>query len=327
MNTAIVHNHGMAPQYQPGACVESEISPLLCTPKTSGSRSKLRYMQQWLVSLLAASCLLSCDTDDRDPAFLRIESFDFSTEPGEGTDSEKITELWVYEGGTTMIGAYDLPATIPLLSGGNSKVRIYPGIKNNGISSTRIIYPFYNFYEFTATLTPGEDFSVTPEFSYREDLDITEYDFESGIPFESYGVNSGEFQLISDDRVFEGDRSGYATLAADQPLFLYRTQSAYTWSPGEMVFLEMNYSCNNSFGVGLYAINGTNEGKNFAVILNPTREGNGDPEWNKIYIDLGFVIKQNPDADYFELYIESVHDTPGNEVELYFDNLKLVQYD
>ncbi|MBL7943885.1 MAG: hypothetical protein JNM00_14020 [Flavobacteriales bacterium] len=284
-------------------------------------------MQKLLIILLAGCCFFSCDSNQPTPAFIHIEEFDFAALPGEGTSSENITELWVYQDGVTMLGAYDLPADIPVLSEGNTGLRIYPGIKNNGISTTRIIYPFYTYYETNLNLESGAEYQVTPSFKYREDLAISEYDFESGIPMEPYGTNSGQFELVSDDRVFEGDKSGFATLEPDQAQLLYRTENSFEWTAGETVFLEMNYSCNNTFAVGLYAINSANETRNFALILNPTREGTGDPVWKKVYVDLGFVIKENSNADHFELYIESVHDVSGNTVELYFDNLKLVQYD
>jgi hypothetical protein len=66
--------------------------------------------------------------------------------------------------------------------------------------------------------------------------------------------------------------------------------------------------------------------KNLAVIINPTTEGLQNPVWNKIYIDLGLIVKERVDAQYFEIYFEAIPDQSGKEIELYLDNLKLVQF-
>ena len=46
-----------------------------------------------------------------------------------------------------IIGVFEIPSSIPILSQGLHSFDIYPGIKVNGISGNRIKYPFYSKFE------------------------------------------------------------------------------------------------------------------------------------------------------------------------------------
>jgi len=95
---------------------------------------------------------------------------------------------------------------------------------------------------------------------------------------------------------------------------------------GNFYFLEMNYSANNKFSVGLLITEGGIETKYFALIINPTQTGSGNPDWNKIYIDFGDLPNKHPQATSFKFFVEMIPDESGKECELYLDNLKWVQW-
>ena len=100
---------------------------------------------------LVLYCFLvsSCDIvnpEEALPAYLKIERFEFSTTPAQGTASEQITDVWVFVNDLSL-GIYELPATIPSLDVGNQNITIFPVIRENGVRSTPIIYPFYNRFE------------------------------------------------------------------------------------------------------------------------------------------------------------------------------------
>lgn len=273
----------------------------------------------------------SCDLinpEESVPSFIHIDEFSFSAAPGEGTSSQKITEVWVYSNGQ-MLGAYDLPAHIPVLDEGSSQVTIFAGIKNNGISSTRIRYPFYTSFDTTLQFNPGSEIVLKPRFFYRDDISIDQYDFENNTnPFGEIGTSDIGLTNISDaELVFEGDHSGYAYLADGNNQVLVRTSDVLQLTPGKVTFLELNYSTNNTLAAGLYSFQSGTEKKNLAVLINPTTESIGTPVWNKIYIDLGLIPSQNINADHFEIYFEAVADTPGKTVEVFLDNVKLVTFD
>jgi len=77
------------------------------------------------------------------PSYLHISGIDLQVNGTQGSDSQKITDAWVTMDGT-FLGAFELPCTVPILADGAHEFSIYAGIKANGISATRIRYPFYD---------------------------------------------------------------------------------------------------------------------------------------------------------------------------------------
>jgi len=95
----------------------------------------------FLVSL-STSCR-KFDGDQTIPAFIRIDTISLTSDYfTEGANTHNISDAWVYVN-DQIIGAFELPALIPVLAKGTNKLEIRPGIKLNGISSTRAPYPFY----------------------------------------------------------------------------------------------------------------------------------------------------------------------------------------
>lgn len=286
------------------------------------------HMLRLLLSL-AGMMLFSCNLinpDEQEPGYLHIPEFEMAVLPGEGTSSEKITEVWVYAE-EKIIGVYDLPADVPVLANGATDFLVFAGIRNNGISTSRIRYPFYRPHAFARTIRPLHTDTIIPVFSYFEDLLISEKDFESGNFLVPAGATAGNFTTTgADGQVFEGNRSGLGTLSPGESLLYFKDDENLELTSGNTIFLEMNYSCNNTFAIGLLSHQGGTSQKNLAVIINPTASATGIPVWNKIYIDLGFIPLQRPNADYFEIYFEVVPDAANKPVELYLDNLKLVQW-
>ena len=74
-----------------------------------------------------------------DAYFFKINTISVAvTTPSiQGTTSHKITDLWLYVNGNYK-GAYPTGSLLPIATYGPSKIQIYAGIKNNGISATRI---------------------------------------------------------------------------------------------------------------------------------------------------------------------------------------------
>lgn len=288
-------------------------------------------MKSLVVTLLVILIFNSCNfinPEEELPSYIFIDEFSFSTSPGEGTQSQKFTEIWAYAN-DQIVGVYDLPARIPILDRGNTNLSFFAGIKNFGLSSMRISYPFVQGYEITRNLSPMTMDTIRPVFSYFPDLDIVQKDWDATSPsIIPMGSNMGEL-LVEDDlaKVFEGDRCGYFRLPAGGFNLSFKDDQNFDFVSGKVTFLELDYSCNNKFSIGLIARNGSIDDKNMAVVVNPTTEADDFPVWNKIYIDLGLIVQENPNASYFEFYFESIPDNPGDRIDLYLDNLKVVQFE
>jgi hypothetical protein len=260
------------------------------------------------------------------PAYLVIPEWHFESDPGQGTSSQKITELWVYQD-EQLLGIYNTPAKIPITKLGSSKILIMAGIKNNGISDTRIRYPFIEPLDSTIDFQSEQEVTWSPTFHYNANVDVEELGFESGNFLVQLPGNNGSFTAISNsDLVFEGNRSGKGIIDATGSRLFYKDDINRYLTAGNYYFLEMNYSANNRFSVGLLVTEATGETKEFVLAINPTQETDGVPVWNKIYVDFGAIPLKHPNALFYEFYIEAVPSPIGKPVEVYLDNLKWVKW-
>lgn len=283
-----------------------------------------------LFTIFCTLILHGCDfinPAEQEPAYLYIPSFSFQASSTQGTSSEAITEVWVYSNDQNL-GVYELPAKVPILDKGNNNIRIFAGIKSNGISNTRIRYPFYAPFDTTLTLSAFQVDTIIPSFNYFNQVVISEKGFEGGNFFIQTGTNNGTFSTTNNpSQVFEGSRSGWGQIEAGMTRLYFKDDDNLNYTSGDNVFLELNYSCNSTFSVGFITTTGGITAKNMALIINPTSSGDGlTPVWKKIYIDFGFILLQNPNAQFHELYVESVPINAQESVNLFLDNLKWVTW-
>lgn len=266
--------------------------------------------------------------DEKDPVFLVVPDFTFTTTPSQGTDSEKFTELWIYAN-DNIVSVTDVPAVVPVIAEGPTEMMIMAGIKNNGIGTTRIFYPMVEPYRFVIDPANGVTDTIRPAFTYRSNVEIEQADFDNSVPgFVPMNANEGEFSIVNDPSIaFEGNRCGLIRLDANEVYAYFKNEENFSLEPGNTIFLELNYSCNQRFAVGLISTTqGGEQKKNAVLIVNSTTSDAIVPEWNKIYVDLGLVVQQNPAAQFFEVYFEMSAESAVRPLSLYLDNIKLVYF-
>jgi hypothetical protein len=261
------------------------------------------------------------------PAKIYIPALQLQTQSFQGSASQNITEVWVYADGK-MMGAFDLPASVPILTEGPSNISLLAGIKNNGISATRIVYPFYSGYSRDLILAPGITDTLVPEFTYSNSLDFWIEAFEDpGIKFVATNTSDTTLKLTQDpDFVFEGSGSGIINLTSDLSYAQVQTEESLQLPVGNQIFAEFDYRCNNSFAVGIKAYRGNDISVAPAVIMNPTDSETGFPEWNKIYVELSYLVGSFPGSDHYELYFEVNLDGGNSDALVQLDNIKIVHF-
>ena len=278
-----------------------------------------------LFSVLSTGCGL---WDDKmvEPHTIIVPSFNFSTDEDQGTDSNNIAEVWVYSE-TDVLGVFPLPATIPVLQENGEDVvhiTLLPGVRVNGISSTRKPYPFYEVLELDFNYVPGGVDTVEFHSNYAPGVEIIlSENFESANRFQASSTSTAEVVRTFDPAwVFEGAVSGLIMLSEDASHVTSTTQEQlYDLSGDVATFLEFNYRCDNSFAVGLEAIGGINPERTPIIVLNPTGE-----EWNKMYLDLGPFLRSTPTAYGSELTLDAILDMGKESGYVVVDNFKIVHY-
>lgn len=280
-----------------------------------------------LLVVVVIGMFTSCEVfnpEEQIPSYIHIDKIDLTTNTEEGTNSSKITDAWVYVD-DQLIGAFELPATIPILFSGTHNVVIKPGIKVDGISATRAVYPFYKPYSASINLVPDSSITINPTLTYNS---FTVFEWKEA--FEDGGISIAK-TLFSDttiektsdtSKIFhdEGSYSGIVHLDATHEFFQGVSLNSFILPTGDApVFLEMNYKTDALIKVGLYANSSSSVMKLDVLYINKSAN------WNKIYINLNSAIARatNNPSD-FQVCIEMQEDADASSAEILFDNIKLV---
>jgi hypothetical protein len=263
------------------------------------------------------------------PAYLKIDTVLLDTYyPEEGTNSHKITDVWIYVN-DGLVGAFELPALIPVLAQGANELEIRPGIKLNGISSTRVPYPFYqpivfDNFEFvpdsvhelqnlTAEYYPNINFGWMEDFE-GSSISLVESATSDTTLDRTEPKNNPEAFLSENSQY-----SGVISLTEDKPIFGAASFDNYAMpQQGAPVLMELNFKTDNVFVTGLLIWQFGSIQKVPLLVLAKS------DDWNKIYINLGPNLSLYPQADDFQVYFEAGLETTKSSAMIYLDNIKLI---
>ena len=272
-----------------------------------------------IISIFLAGCSV-LDPAEQIPSYLHLDGMSLNAVGNQGSSSSKISDAWVYMDGN-LIGAFQLPCTIPILADGTHHFLISGGVKMNGLASTRAIYPFWEPWEGNVTLTRAQISNIhTPSVVYYTGTNfVWQEDFElSGL-----SLNNNSFYSHANIRqvtsgAYEG-KSGLIELnTTDTSSFLIESSSSYTLPPTSDVYVEFDYKCNNSFTIG---IEGPNNAFYQWLVIDPSAS------WNKIYVRLTDILAQDNSngTTNMKIYFAMAGDPNVSRPYLYLDNIKLLK--
>jgi len=282
--------------------------------------------------LLFAGCDI-INPEEEIPAYLHVKKFEVDATPGQGSNSNSITEAFVFVD-NSFLGAYSLPATIPVLGSGEQKIDLFPGIKDNGIDATPEIYPFYSFVSENRTLTDMEVDTVSPRVEYLDNAKFGFIEsFESSLQIfrDDIDEDSLTFVNLTTTDVFEGSKSGAIVLSRDNPVLQVASiRLSELPAANRETYLELNYKTEVPFEIGVFYYDETN------FPFSDFRHGvNTKAEWTKIYINLTPEfngLNGLPGLKDFQIGIRSLmeRDDSGGYVDgtrtIWIDNVKLVYF-
>lgn len=266
------------------------------------------------------------------PAYVYVEALDLVTDTlTEGSASHRITEAWITIDGE-FIGAFPLPALVPVLKSGMQRLYIEAGIKDNGISASPEIYPFYEPVEIDVDLKPALIDTIRPEVRYRPGIRFSILEGFEGTSHAFQDLRNGNEAArmqLSSTGAFEGQRSGLIQLDTANSLIELATLVGFRdlAANGIFVYLEMNYRSDVPVVFGLI---GKNDGifGNEQAIYDPgfaPRE-----QWNKIYFNLTAMVLEGNFDEYRVGLVASLPLENGkftrNEAQIWLDNIKLVHF-
>jgi len=233
-----------------------------------------------------------------------------------------ITVCYVSVGGANL-GIFEMPFTVPSLETGLQTLTIRPGVKLNGISASRIDYPFFEPYIIDYELHVGEIHLIEPHTRYKEvcKFPLIE-DFEDpGISF-NYKDYSDTVFVNQNDVLREGRYTGAIFLNEVQATFEATSNEDYELPQNSSpVLFEFDYKNNNGFEIGMYLIEGGAAVWNGLLYVKPSTV------WKRFYVDIGQTATIELSTELFRMGIRAFYEEEsGGAAEIYLDNIKLIHY-
>lgn len=276
----------------------------------------------------AIAFTLGCDKAEPIPAYLRLEPFVIN-ENG-GASWQKVTDGWLYVN-NEFLGAYTLPATVPVLAEGESDILLYPGVKENGILNTPNIYPFFTRHEVTMTLTPPDISTVQPNTAYDPAATIVweskgSFDEASTLQFDNRDGDAATTYTLTQDGAFAG-KSLQMQVDTAHPVIEIASEKTILPSTGATeVWIELHYNTDMPFTLSLLGTTGASQEIVQAVYLFNNSEG-----WNKIYINLTeFLIVMAQEEYRLDFYVTLPKDDFGkytqNTGKVMLDNIRVLHF-
>ncbi len=291
--------------------------------------------------------LTACNKEEaKIPSYLNVDHFDLITESGQGTNSHKITVVWITIG-TDLIGPFELPCTVPILKEGPQEIILKAGVRINGIAATRIIYPPFDVNSngsevlnseseiiTTVNLVRDSVVTVNGRAKYHDAVDFLNIeDFEGiGLTMDTIELSdstknppvyTADIQTVTDSSlVFEGGESGYIQLTEEKSEFVLKTVLDYSIPETfGRTFIELNYKNEEYITIG-YVLKGQ-----FGSIIRDKLILNPTDKWNKVYVSISPLedkLSNNIDADSFYIFIRGALSEDRSDANIYLDNIKLI---
>lgn len=273
--------------------------------------------------------------DQTIPAYISVDGINLDTYYAEeGTNSNNIVDMWVYVD-DALIGVFEFPegdstaAVFPVLATGKHKLEIRPGIKLNGISSTRVPYPFYKpiiFEEFDfipATVDSLGYLSTSYypglKFVWMEDFEQPEISIES-VSWSDTAIKRTEPENNPEAFLSPNSRySGVINITSDLNEYGGTSYNSFdVQTPGTIIIMELNFKTDNFITVGLLIRDNMTVVEKDLLILNHTNT------WKKIYINLGANLSLHPKAIDYKVIFRAGLESGSASAQILLDNIKIV---
>ena len=281
--------------------------------------------------ILSAVCLTilgfsSCGLTDNDqpvPSYLDLRDPRVLKPAGNGYDTHKITEVWVFADGQ-ILGIFPLPAKVPVeVTGADREITILAGIRNNGMIDSPVFYPFYKSIVSKVKPEEGKTIQIPLDFQYIPDAKISLNEgFETGNLFSIDFDNKPETVVtVSTETAASGTKCGTVTLTSE-----FKTTETATSSRvknGENArgqsYIELDYKGEGEIAVGISKVkNGLISGE--YVLFVPGKE-----DWNKIYVDVTKVLS-GTDYDEYRVILGFSKTGLSSESRMYIDNVRHIHF-
>ena len=278
-------------------------------------------MKYWIF-ILCVFVFVACKKDEvAIPTYFQINEIGFNDNINGETSTSKISDVWFYVNDQKQ-GIYEMPCTFPVIGDGTNNIKIFSGIKVNGISASRDIYPFYESYDTTLNFISDSILSLVPTTKYKQNLNFYSEDFDGlGNNFDiSINSDTNFISPFPTDSVY-GQISNVGKVILQNPFLNFEATTFEIDdfpSAGSPVYIELDYKNNSTFIIGAYVNFSQSVIKKSIIAINPSED------WNKIYVNLTPTINESIGAQSLKVFISMLRPESMNSAELSIDNFKII---
>ncbi|MCE2682277.1 MAG: hypothetical protein LW704_04850 [Cryomorphaceae bacterium] len=292
-------------------------------------------MKQFFLFMIVGLMLNSCIKNNPDPSWIEITPWTLvansNSQYPTGELTHSFSDAWVYVN-DELIGVFQVTDTlkIPVLKSGAVNIKIYPAIRNNGVSATKKIYPFVERYEINTTLVQNQTLQINPVTRYSSMVRFAIEDFEDpAIKIVNDPNSATQMSQGNDPAILQwGNFYGFVNLNETDSTWVaytnFESVNEANLPRGEEVYLEIDYYNTNNVVTGLLWISSSSIKNNTNYQLND--QDPSSVKWKKIYIDLKELVSNSPAGSYFEQSFQAILDKDDTEGLIVIDNIKVVHF-
>lgn len=282
-------------------------------------------MEQRIILLFGLILLVSgCIKNNPDPSWIEINEWvleeNIDSPHNAGVLTSNFTDAWVYVN-DQLVGVFEVPCKVPVLVSGSANIKVFPAIRNNGISATKKMYPFVQPHEVDVQLVQNESIVINPTTKYYSNAQFWIEDFENAT-FKLNHTSESSATLIIESETNGLNKYGRVLLNSSASNWEAYTNQALSFPQGSDVYLEVDYYNTNKIVTGIIAAkaDGTTEDH---INISMKAQDPSEVVWKKIYIDLKELIITSQGVEFVQT-LQAKLAEGESEGLIRIDNIKVV---
>ncbi|MCQ2274428.1 MAG: hypothetical protein MJZ86_06500 [Bacteroidales bacterium] len=287
---------------------------------------------------LTALAFSSCKKFQGDvtvPAYIHVDAIDIvpqehnapSSEPGFYTSKIDCAQLICYFEGDekeTVLGAFQLPCTAPVLRHGQMKyLRVVPVVKQDGASGTRIAYPFFQSITLNGLTLQADSVlnlgTLHANYYTRSEMNVLTEDYFEPTTFSTHFDSTVVWIDNDPENACTGRGYGLVTVDDTTKTVTFTINDQLNMGNGYL-YLEMDYQTDLDLWINMWGyvltVAGTSSMKS-VMALYPNKQ------WNKIYINLGRTWAQFNYNTPIKIEFQAINPN-GTGGHIKIDNVKIL---
>lgn len=285
------------------------------------------------LGVILMGVVASCSKSGVEPSYLQVTPPVATSIDSLGrVDYQQYSAFW-YFSASQLIGVLDAPTlshqpSIASPYTGVQPISVVPGVRQDGVLSSHIIYPVLQPFSETKTLAVGQTQQITPVFKYKSGVRFLIYDdFENSSRDFGKDLDTDADSRLAFESAVARNGSTAAKIVVDTMHRVNKVGSNLAVPTDNvsqrLYFLELDYKATNTFTVYVRSISqlgGVNEASK--IVLYPK------DSWNKVYLNLTKIIRTY-NATNLEIAIGATLDPEYNNTDkkgvILLDNMKLLE--